>query len=252
VTSAEPPPDAAPPGGAFLRLDADRILDTIARLRERIEARFPTSGLSRVVRELQRVAGQARERAHWIAQPIRPLRAAVFALSSLIVVAVAASLLRVRVPREPFGLLEYVQALESGINDLVLVGAGIFFLMTVERRIKRARALDAISELRAIAHIVDMHQLTKDPEWVLPRGRETGIVPPRQLTSFELSRYLDYCSETLSLTGKVAVLYIQDFPDDVALAAVNEVEELTNALSRKIWQKLMIVHGLRPDTSELA
>ena len=67
------------------------------------------------------------------------------------------------------------------------------------------------------------------------------MLPPRLLTRFELSRSLDYCSEMLSLTGKVAALYIQDFDDEVALAAVNEVEDLTTGLSRKIWQKLMIL-----------
>ena len=39
----------------------------------------------------------------------------------------------------------------------------------------------------------------------------------------------------------MAALYIQDFDDEVALAAVNEVEDLTTGLSRKIWQKLMIL-----------
>jgi quercetin dioxygenase-like cupin family protein len=87
-----------------------------------------------------------------------------------------------------------------------------------------------------------MHQLTKDPEWVLQRGRESGVLPPRRLEPFELSRYLDYCSEMLSLTGKLAALYIQGFGDSVALAAVNEVEDLTTGLSRKVWQKLMILH----------
>ena len=61
--------------------------------------------------------------------------------------------------------------------------------------------------------------------------------------SYELGRYLDYCSEMLSLTGKVAVLYVQDFDDDVALAGVTEVENLTNGLSRKIWQKLMVLNA---------
>lgn len=56
-------------------------------------------------------------------------------------------------------------------------------------------------------------------------------------------RYLDYCSEMLSLIGKLAAFYVQKFDDPVALAAVNEVEELTSGLSRKIWQKIMIVNS---------
>ena len=33
---------------------------------------------------------------------------------------------------------------------------------------------------------------------------------------------------------------MQDFDDPVTLAAVNEIEILTNGLARKIWQKIMI------------
>jgi hypothetical protein len=49
-----------------------------------------------------------------------------------------------------------------------------------------------------------------------------GVVTRRTMTRFELTRYLDYCSEALSLTGKVAALYIQNFEDEVALQAVNK------------------------------
>jgi hypothetical protein len=33
---------------------------------------------------------------------------------------------------------------------------------------------------------------------------------------------------------------VQKFDDPVTISAVNEVENLTNGLSRKIWQKIMI------------
>jgi hypothetical protein len=66
------------------------------------------------------------------------------------------------------------------------------------------------------------------------------------MTRFELSRYLDYCSEALSLAGKVAALYLKGFDDPVALQAVNEVEDLTTGLSRKIWQKLTILYAMAP------
>jgi hypothetical protein len=227
----------------FGRLDADRIAATIDRLRQRIERRFPDSGLARVCRELDRIAEQAKQRAAWIARPILPLRIAVALLATLILAGLGATLASLRMPGERFSLVEFVQLLESGINDVVLVGAAVFFLVTLETRIKRHRALAAIHEMRAIAHVIDMHQLTKDPEFVLGRGPDTGIVERREMTPFELSRYLDYCSEMLSLTGKVAALYIQDFDDDVALAAVTEVETLTTGLSRKIWQKLTMLQA---------
>jgi hypothetical protein len=40
------------------------------------------------------------------------------------------------------------------------------------------------------------------------------------------------------------VLYVQYFDDPVVLATVNEIETLTTGLSRKIWQKIMIIHQL--------
>ena len=228
-------------------LDVDAVVRTIGLLCQRVEHRFPDSGLSGVARELDRVAHQTRERAAWIARPILGLRIAVAALIVLIASGLAGTVVSLRTPKEPVEIFQFVQVLEAGINDVVLVGAGVFFLLTLETRLKRRRALGAIRELRAIAHIIDMHQLTKDPEWVMGRGQETGVLPPKRMTRFELSRYLDYCSEMLSITGKIAALYIQDFDDDGALAAVNEVENLTTGLARKIWQKLMILYAMGPD-----
>jgi hypothetical protein len=225
-------------------LDAEAVTRTTELLRRRVEHRFPGSGLARVAGELERVAQQTRERAAWIAQPIVGLRILVGVLIVLIAAGLLVTLFSLRAPRERVEIFQFVQVLESGINDVVLVGAGIFFLLTIETRLKRKRALEALRELRAIAHIIDMHQLTKDPEFVLAKGEhaEAGLLPPRQMTRFELSRYLDYCSEMLSITGKIAALYIQGFDDEGALAAVNEIEDLTTGLSRKIWQKLMILY----------
>ena len=225
-------------------LDAGSIATTIERLCQRVEVRFPGSGLAGVCRALDAVADRAAETSVWIGRPILPLRIAVGLLVALILAGLVVTLAALRAPVEPLTLGELVQAIEAGVNDLVFVAVAVFFLLTLETRLKRRRALRAIHELRSIAHVIDMHQLTKDPEWVLDRGRETGILPPRTMNRFELSRYLDYCSEALSLTGKVAALYMKDFDDPVALQAVNEVEALTTGLSRKIWQKLSILYSM--------
>ena len=127
-------------------------------------------------------------------------------------------------PRGDCGDKSFMQAGHSSGHILVSIGALFFFMFKLETLIKRKRALKALHELRAIAHVIDMHQLTKDPDRVLP-----GVVylntpgsPMTQLNSFELRRYLDYCTEMLSLTGKLAAVYVQNFDDEVALAAVNE------------------------------
>ena len=64
------------------------------------------------------------------------------------------------------------------------------------------------------------------------------------MTAFELNRYLDYCAEMLALIGKIAALYGQNVSDDVARNAIDEVEQLTTGLSRKIWQKVMLLERM--------
>ena len=117
----------------------------------------------------------------------------------------------------------------------------MFFLITLETRIKRGRALKAVHELRAMAHIIDMHQLTKDPELMLEGRKQTRSSPRRTMTRFELSRHLDYCSEMLALVGKVAALYAHHLQDPVVLDTVSEIETLTVGTARKIWQKIALV-----------
>jgi hypothetical protein len=181
------------------------------------------------------------------------------ALSGLIIAAVLAStawiawnVARDEPTRSILHSPDFIQVLEAGLNATVLIGATVFFLVTLETRMKRRRALRAIHALRSMAHIIDMHQLTKDPERLLYAGPDTKSSPVRTMTQFELSRYLDYCSELLSLTGKIAALYVQTFEDSVVVSAVNDIENLTTDLAREIWQKLMVLHSGQPVAPPLA
>jgi len=229
----------------YRSLDAEKIILTVKTLSKRIEERFPGSGLNRVCSELQTVAVKSQQRSNWIAKPLTSLRLLVALLITTMIAGLAMIVRSSSLPRNGFDLVGLVQVSEAGLNVVILLGAGILFLVTTERRIKRGRALKAIHELRALAHVIDMHQLTKDPERALVRTKGTASSPKQELTPSELTRYLDYCSEMLSLIGKLAALYVQQFDDPVALAAVNDVEQLTNGLSRKIWQKISIVNAAR-------
>jgi hypothetical protein len=226
-------------------LDSEKIISTVALLANRIRERFPNAGLNGVCGQLLEISRQARVRAEQIARPIMWLRV----LSGIVLLATIAAFVYTVVviardiPSEGFSSGELIQVLDAAFNALVVVGATMLFLVTLETRWKRRRALQALHELRVIAHIIDMHQLTKDPERMTTQKRDTKSSPRRVMTPFELSRYLDYCSEMLSLSGKIAVLYAQDFHDAAVVGAVNEIEDMTTALSRKIWQKIMILHN---------
>jgi hypothetical protein len=237
---------------SLLVLRDDRIVETVAKLQRRIEERFPGAGLSQLCEQLLDVSRKASERSRWIGKPIRPIRVAGYAMAALLVasfVGFVAYGLRSS-ESENIGFIELVQAIEAGLNDIIFFALAIWFLVSLETRIKRRRALAAVHELRSIAHIIDMHQLTKDPERVVRDWLGTENSPKQQMTPFQLNRYLDYCSEMLSLTGKIASLYVQHFDDADAVAAVSEVEQLSTGLSRKIWQKIMILHQT-PDTELL-
>ena len=140
-----------------------------------------------------------------------------------------------------------LQGVDAGANLIVLTGAGVFFLTRIEERLKRRAALKALHELRSIVHVIDMHQLTKDPSAVVSVAGNTPSSPARTLSRFEVTRYLDYCSEMLSLTSKVAVLFAQGFPDPIVTETVSDIERIAAGLAQKIWQKIIILEALGPE-----
>ena len=225
----------------FKQLRTDCIIDTVVKLHQRLEKRFPEASLTKLCDDLVTVSRLAQQRADEFRNPLIGLRllSTIFVIGILI--GTGAVITALQNDTAELELIEFIQVLEAGINDVVLIGAAIFFVVTLEVRAKRNRALEAIHELRSIAHIIDMHQLTKDPLYVVTEGKVHSRDSNRPMTPFELSRYLDYCSEMLSLCGKVAAVYVQEFSDSVVIAAVNEIEDLTTGLSRKIWQKVLIL-----------
>jgi hypothetical protein len=227
----------------YRRLDERQILQTLRLLGQRIEERFPASGLGRVSRELENVGEKAVSNVAWLRKPLFPIRIAAAASALLMIALLVGALLAAFRTTTGIGdgMSDVVQGIEALVNDVVFAGIAIWFMFTLEGRIKRKRALAAIHELRSIAHIVDMHQLTKDPERHLSRQSDTASSPVRDMNREQLGRYLDYCSELLSVAAKLAALYVQDFADPVVLEAVSEVETLTTGLSGKIWQKITLL-----------
>ncbi|MGA8171326.1 MAG: hypothetical protein WB816_10950 [Methylocystis sp.] len=226
----------------YSTLAADKIIDTLVRLEQRIGERFQGAGLARVCAELTEIARHTHRRSTQIARPNLWLRGVV-----VILLGVGAALLAFlgaklwTNTKTSNDLYNTLQGVDSGFNILLLMGASLFFLFSIEERVKRRRALKALHELRSIIHVIDMHQLTKDPSTETSINQPTPSSPRRSLTPHELVRYLDYCSEMLSLTAKVAVLYAQSFPDPIVTEAVNDLERTSANLSQKIWQKINIM-----------
>lgn len=230
----------------YRALDAGEIVRTVGKLADRIAERFPGSGLTGAARQLLDTAEDTARRARALTRPYLGLR-------TLVLLVAGGGLALLGLILKDFdwaGIaarsndLALAETLESSVNLIILMTAGLWFLLTLEERWKRARTQTALHELRSFAHVVDMHQLTKDPTTLLGGGPKTPSSPERAMTRFQLTRYLEYCAEMLALTGKLAALYAGESHDHVVIAAAGDVEALCTDLGRKIWQKITILGEL--------
>ncbi len=231
----------------FSALNSDHIVETLERLAARVRERFPEANLNRVILELIDLGKRDRRRSERLARPYFLLRsgtllAVVLAITALVLVG-RGFFNWVDVEGTHADIYTVFEGVEAGLNIVILTAVAIFTLTRVEERLKRSLALDDLHELRSIAHVIDMHQLTKDPIALLRLGPRTAASPRREMSDFELTRYLDYCAEALSMAGKIAALYAQNSRDPVVIASVNDIESLTANMSAKIWQKITIVRG---------
>lgn len=217
------------------------IIETTARLSDRMEARFGGRGLTSVAKELTKFAHEEVGLAKRIARPRLFVRSFVylFIASGIAVICYVAWTVKLDLRTAPS--LDMFEGVEAFINLLLLLGAGIWFLLNLETRMKRHDVLVRINQLRSIAHVIDMHQLSKDPMSDLHIGAKSESLPESDLHGYELVRYLDYCADLLAITGKLASIYLEYIEDPVVIASVNDFESLTGELSRKIWQKVTVL-----------
>jgi hypothetical protein len=228
---------------SYRQLDAARIIETIGLLQRRIHERFPSAGLSNVIAELKKVAEESATRTEWASRPNIPIRLLTHLLTTCIFAIMFGFFVKMQLP-ETHDMIVFTQFLEAALSAVGIIGAAIFFLLTYENRIKRNRLLKDLHQLRSLAHIVDMHQLTKDPDRYLLKATFTESSPKRTMTLFELGRYLDYCCDGLALTSKVAALYVQGFQDEGVMKAVDDIEDLTSGLTAKIAQKITVLNDI--------
>jgi hypothetical protein len=223
-------------------LDGRSIIRTLEILRNRIAERFPTRGLTKTAIQLLEIARISDDEAEGLRYPNWPLRilwviVTAFGFWGLFMLIKSQYIIIISSEKE---LTDFAQGLEATFNIIAICSLVVFFCFRYEATLKRRTALTGLYRLRAISHVIDMHQLTKDPDSIVGKAR-TSSSPLRDLDQVQLMRYLDYCTEMLSLTGKLAALYSQYYPDTQVVAAVNDVEQLTTNLSRKIWQKIVLV-----------
>ena len=246
----------------YRRLEPDELIKTIMALRQRIADKFGERGLTNICGELAGVARDAKHRTARLRRPIWLLRLIPIVATVAIVYvtwAMHASITVVDANVEKL-LSKELQDLMRAVRQLLssaalpialavpvpLVFAMFAFIWSLEARWKRHRTLRYLHELRSLVHVIDMHQLTKDPH-PMSDGSDT-----EHLSGELLMRYLDYCSELLSMSAKVATLYAESSHDAVVIEAVSDLVQVTSNLSSKIWQKLTIIERTAPAAASQA
>ena len=238
---------------SYERLDGSEVRAVISYLRERVDGYLPrhpglaaaTDELGRIVDALldrRRRAPAQRAALQWTS---RSVILVVLAVSVVAVVTAVRDALATAASRAAF---EWLPVIESLINDLVFAGIAVWFLLSLADRVVRNDLMRRLHRLRSLAHIIDMHQMSKDPAPLLPdteRPAPPGpeVVSPRTMSVRDYALYLDYCSELLSLTSKAAALCAEESTDALVLDPVSEIENLTTGMSRKIWQKISLLRG---------
>jgi hypothetical protein len=221
------------------RLLSLELKKTCHRLLGRIQDRFPTAGLLHTCENLLRISEDSENTLKWIKRPNYAIKFLAWLLISILIFSLERSWVSLGVSFSGLNAADFFQMVDAGFNSAILFGASGIYLMTSEGRWKRKKVINAVNKLRCIAHIIDAHQLLKDPSCIAEK--ETFCSPNRNLNDYDLGRYLDYCSEMLSLTSKIAFLYVQDFDDPIANESVNDLENLTIGISQKVWQKIVIL-----------
>jgi hypothetical protein len=234
----------------YRHLNPQKLTGTAQLISERVEAMFPGSGLGEVSREVvsatQHVIGEVNE----LRKPLWQLRIWI-TLGILFLCAIPIAVGALLDFRETFGsLAEFMQATDAGFNVLILLLGGAVFLMKTEARSKRNRAHKALNELRSLAHVIDMHQLSKDPGirgWMLPGPKREQRRPACIGNDTDLWFYLSFSSDLLAILGKSAAWFAEHLTDRDILQTVNDVENLCNDTSRKVWQKMSFLNVPRPE-----
>ena len=218
------------------RLDPAKIIQTAENLAHRVSVKFPESTLVGLTADLAEIARVTDERARRARRPNRLIRgtgrlASVLCILGLwyIVDHIQTHLLNAHLE---FGnISDLFEAADAGFNMLVGLAGILWFLVTIEARVKRKQALAHIGELLEFIQLIDVTQLYYTPELY-----KSSASPDSTRLRFDHT-YLLFCNEMLGVIGNLAPLYTRGNMDDSVWRATSDVVMLANAIQGRLFAK---------------
>ena len=212
-------------------LIVDHVIRTIRRMDRQIDTYFPDRNLANLSSSIIEFAIRHESDLERIDRPNIPIKLAIGLAISLMSGLVIYWLYELFIQNDGSGIIFQPQDLDAFINILIFGSAITWFLLNWQAKSKRRFIIGRINELRSFGHVIDMHQLTKDP----------FFDDEMEMSDKDLIRYLDYCGDLLSCCSKLAATYLEHTDDETVVQYVNEFESLTGQFNRKIWQKITIL-----------
>ena len=147
----------------YREINPTKLIDSVGKMADRVEEQFPSSGLSAVANEVAAVAEGTVARVAEIKKPRIGLRIGVGIMVLLVLSGPLLFSFLLSFSEEVTNLGDFLEATDAGLHMLLVLAGGIYFLVGMENRMRRNQALDAIAEFRSLTHLVDLHQINKNP-----------------------------------------------------------------------------------------
>ncbi|MGO9601023.1 MAG: hypothetical protein ACLP7Q_23830 [Isosphaeraceae bacterium] len=213
------------------RLDPARVIETTENLDRRVRDRFPESNLAGLTAELARIARQTDKRVRQARRPIYIIRVACLLAVTVGLLGLWYLVRHIRTRWEFGTITEVFESADAGFNLLVVLAGALWFLITIEARVKRKETLAFLGELIEFVQLIDVTQLYYTPEFYRSNPLPGDTSPRLDYT------YLLFCSEMLGVIGNLAPLYTRGNLDDSVWRAASDVVMLANAINGRLLSK---------------
>lgn len=218
------------------RLDPARIIQTAEHLANRVSIRFPESTLAGLAANLADIARETDARARLAREPDRMIRGAGWLAGIVGLLGLWYFIGRIQThlvnANLEFGTVtDLFEVADAGFNILVALAGALWFLVTLEARVKRKQAMEHIGELLEFVQFIDVTQLYYTPEFYKSNGS-----PDSAAGKFDHT-YLLFCTEMLAVIGNLAPLYTRGNMDDAVWRATSDVLMLANAIEGRLFAK---------------
>jgi hypothetical protein len=226
----------------MIAFDPAKLMDTIERVVAQIETEFPRADLLQVGRSVLEQARKAEARSSLIQKTNPWLRIGIVLVLALGFTAAFFVVQKIRRFPDTGDLFVIFQGLEAVLNVVILSGAAVFSIVTIETRWQRKAALKEINATISLIHVVDMHQLGKHAIIAEMRSAtQDDLLKDGYYTLAQINRYFDFCSELMSLAAKITLIYEEKLADTVITDAATAAAQLATALSNETYQKMILM-----------